>query len=319
MMSCHEMYRLPVINVPVPTNELNLPVGSEKGLVGKGFMYRLPKIQGTLLDDNESDILKQLEARQDSILEQLESLKHRVESLKENTKTRINDPAKFLDIVIHSSYHTPPYSVPLACRWLQERSGLRLFTSSHVHSSVKKTLEHLKEFLPSSNCQSRVDANVRITIIWKEDLNRDPECFVAMLPNSKIKGEVNLLRFLNRQFGLLSAAGCEDVSTNQAKSDEWLDRIHSSIIWGESKEGSVGQVSKLQMILEDIEKIVSKHKFLQPAKDPRLVDLIAYTSIKGLLMTKSQPKVIQQYISECQKYFDSSKQQNIPRSVGVIN
>ena len=93
-MSCQEMYRLPVINVPVPTNELNLPIGSEKG-----FMYKLPKIQGTLLDENQPDILKQLEARQDSILKQLECLKQRVASLKGNSNNRKN-----VSNVIHGYY-----------------------------------------------------------------------------------------------------------------------------------------------------------------------------------------------------------------------
>ena len=71
------MYRLPIINASVPTSELNLPVGN-----GHGLMYNLPKIQGSLSNGAQSDVLIQLEARQGEILKQLEDLKSRVESLK---------------------------------------------------------------------------------------------------------------------------------------------------------------------------------------------------------------------------------------------
>ena len=47
-------------------------------------------------------------------------------------------------------------------------------------------------------------------------------------------------------------------SNNDAKSDEWLDCIHSSIIWGSS--------DKFQLFLKDIAQVISKQEFLQPAK-----------------------------------------------------
>ena len=79
-MDYQEMYRLPVINKSVPTSELNLPLGHENG-----YMYKLPKIQGSLgNDDQPDDILKELEERQDSILKQLNNLKNRIECLKQN-------------------------------------------------------------------------------------------------------------------------------------------------------------------------------------------------------------------------------------------
>ena len=81
-MSYQEMYRLPVINVPVSDSDLNLPIGQ-----GKGLMYMLPKIQGTLANCTQPDALQELEARQDSILKQLDTLKNRVESLKGKANT----------------------------------------------------------------------------------------------------------------------------------------------------------------------------------------------------------------------------------------
>ena len=80
-MDYQEMYRLPVINKSVPTSELNLPIGQENG-----FMYKLPKIQGSLRNEDQSDVLKELEERQESIIKQLGHLKNRIEGLKVNSK-----------------------------------------------------------------------------------------------------------------------------------------------------------------------------------------------------------------------------------------
>ena len=58
-----------------------------------------------------------------------------------------------------------------------------------------------------------------------------------------------------------------DLSTSESKSDEWLDRLHSGAIWGDSRAiglriSSIGQGQGLTEILKDIEQIVSKQCFL---------------------------------------------------------
>ena len=58
-----------------------------------------------------------------------------------------------------------------------------------------------------------------------------------------------------------------DLSTTESKSDEWLDRLHSGAIWGDSRGiglriSSIGQGQGLTEILKDIEQIVSKQCFL---------------------------------------------------------
>merc|ERR1719273_540683 len=165
-------------------------------------MYKLPKIQDSSNEDQVENPLRDLENRQEEILQKLENLKDRVQSMKQDSQAGKNESG-MLDIVVHCSYRTPPHSIPLACRWMQEKLGLKIFTTSHLHSSVKSLPQHLIEFMPPSNCTSRMASNVRFTIIWKENVGRDPECYVTMLPAQTIKGEVNLLRFLSRQFGLL--------------------------------------------------------------------------------------------------------------------
>ena len=51
-----------------------------------------------------------------------------------------------------------------------------------------------------------------------------------------------------------------DGQISESKSDEWLDRIHSGIIWGQNV--STGQGIGRGGLLEDIEKAVSNQSFL---------------------------------------------------------
>lgn len=290
------MYRLPVINIPVPAAELDLSVG----------MYKLPKIQGAVVADTKQDVLKSLEIRQEAILKGIERLKLRITSMKySNRLEKDHKGQSFLDVVIHANYRTPPHSLPLACRWLQDRGCLKVFTSSHVHSTVKQSLpQNIREFLPPSNCQSRTEANIRITLIWKEDGNRDPECFVTMLPNHAIKGEINLLRFLNRYFGLLSVPP-EDGEISLAITDEMMDRIYSCIVWGPGP-AKIDNGKCSQSFLKEIEKIISKQMFLHSAniKEPGLIDMYACASLKGAFWTNNQTRTIQDYVKTCQNYFE---------------
>jgi len=298
-MAYQEMYKLPLINAPVPTSALNLPVGNEKG-----FMYKLPKIQDSSKEE-EINPLKELEDRQEAILQKLEALKDRVQSMKQNSgKTE----SGMLDIVIHCSYQSPPQSIPLACRWMQEKLGLKIYTSCHLHSSVKSLPQNLMEFLPPSNCTSRMQSNVRFTVIWKENVGRDPECYVTMLPAQNIKGEVNLLRFLNRQFGLLTST--TSTAAIESRLDEWLDRIHSNIIWGQN--------SNLEDILKDIEKSVSSQNFIIDSKMPGIVDLIAYASINDSVKSQKQSKTIKKYLDVCKAHF-GLQQQASGQNIRVVN
>jgi len=302
-MAYQEMYKLPLINAPVPTSALNIPVGNEKG-----FMYKLPKIQDSS-NEVEANPLRELEDRQEVILQKLEALKDRVQSMKQNS-TAGKSGSGMLDIVIHCSYRSPPQSIPLACRWMQEKLGLKIYTACHLHSSVKSLPQQLLDFLPPSNCTSRMQSNVRFTIIWKENVGRDPECFVTMLPTQNIKGEVNLLRFLSRQFGLLTNATGQDTAAIESRLDEWLDRIHSNIIWGEN--------NKLEDILKDIEKSVSNKNFILDSKMPGVVDLIAYSSIKDAINSQKQSKAIKKYLTACQSHFGHQQQTN-RQNISVVN
>ena len=80
-----------------------------------------------------------------------------------------------------------------------------------------------------------------------------------------------------------------DLSTTESKSDEWLDRLHSGAIWGDSRAiglriSSIGQGQGLTEILKDIEQIVSKQCFL--ISDKVHIQFIKHvTFIAGIINT----------------------------------
>ena len=72
------------------------------------------------------------------------------------------------DIVIRATPQHAPNVLPLLCNQLMA-IGLKVFTSSHVHSSfLNKIPNELEDFLPNSNCNSRGEADLCVTLIWKD-------------------------------------------------------------------------------------------------------------------------------------------------------
>ena len=97
-MAYQEMYKLPLINAPVPTSALNIPVGN-----GKGLMYKLPKIQDSSKEE-EVNPLRELEDRQEAILQKLEALKDRVQSMKQNSTSGKSVSFKNVKYIIRKSF-----------------------------------------------------------------------------------------------------------------------------------------------------------------------------------------------------------------------
>ena len=73
------MYKLPLINHPVPSSALNIPVGNEKG-----FMYKLPKIQDSSIEE-EFEYLKEFDDGTEAILQQLRSIENGAQSMKRSS------------------------------------------------------------------------------------------------------------------------------------------------------------------------------------------------------------------------------------------
>jgi len=104
-------------------------------------------------------------------------------------------------------------------------NGLKIFTSSHVHSSfLNKIPNELVDFLPNSNCSSRSEADLCVTLIWK-DVGKDMELVTSPTSTAVIKGEVNLLRYVSRRFNVFSVNELDEINIQVV--ENLLDTFHA--------------------------------------------------------------------------------------------
>jgi len=284
------MYELPVV-VPNSFTHMDTTVR----------MYTLPPIQGAVEIDGQSSSssvqnreLLELEARQEAILTSLESLQFRVDKLRGQSKADLQSSLKItnnLEIAIHCSPCSPPFSLPLVIEYLKNQTNHKLFTSVHVHSSYVRDLPQiLLDFLPPGNCLERSEADLKIALIWN-DVGKDPISMVGMLPNATVRGEVNLLRFFARLFGLCGFDKEIDLK-EQMKEDEILDSIHADLMWGDV-------VNDKKKVMNTAEQLV-KSKSSSSLKTLTLSDFLAYSALKKLYLVKPTPAA-QGFMRNCEQ------------------
>ena len=102
----------------------------------------------------------------------------------------------------------------------------------------------------------------------------DPVSVVGLLPKSSVKGEVNLLRFVARHFGLF------DSQKDDWKEDETLDRIHSELIWGDVVHDKKAVMAQAETMA----------KTLSASKTVGLSSFLMYSAAK-ILFAKPPPAV----------------------------
>jgi hypothetical protein len=225
MLENSTMYRLPPI---IPDHmEFDLPTR----------MYKLPVIQHfetaapANMSDDDMQALKELEKRQESILDQLENLKIEVSKLQAPKTAKQTGPR---DLVIRASPSHPPNVLPIICQQLMNQ--MKIFTSTHIHSNVVKGIPNLlKDFLPNSNCSARTESDLCLTLIWK-NVGKDLELVTSPTSNSLLKGEVNLLRYFSRRFNLFNIGNLTEKEVHCLENT--FDLIHSEL-W------SAGQANTL--------------------------------------------------------------------------
>jgi len=269
------MYRLPPI---IPANmEFDLPTR----------MYKLPVINNfgpqeeVEISKDDLQALNDLEKRQENILNQLENLKLEVEKLKippGKSSANLQKKPGTKDIVIRATPQHAPNVLPLLCNQLMA-IGLKVFTSSHVHSSfLSKIPNELEDFLPNSNCNSRGEADLCVTLIWK-DVGLDMELVTSPTSTSVIKGEVNLLRYVSRRFNVFSVNELDEISIQVVES--LLDTFHAE------KWSSGSNITSM------VENSLKKSQFL--AKKFSLADVYAMSILKK---TKNN-KPILEWLKRC--------------------
>ena len=154
-----------------------------------------------------------------------------------NVATMGEESKVLRDFVIHANPEFPPYSLQFFTVALSHI--FPIITTVHIHSSLTKAIPYdLKDFLELqetnlTNTNSRCSSKFGITVIWKA-MGKDP--VLVTNPNTRVQGEVNIIRYLTRVIESLSAnISCNiqhtikyDLLSDQtiAQIDEMLDSIH---------------------------------------------------------------------------------------------
>jgi len=189
------------------------------------------------------------------------------------------------DIVIRCSPSKPPFALAGLVSMLSNH--MSVFTSVHSHSGVVSLPSHLHTFLPQSKVE-RGQANIKITLIWKE-VGNECELMVSPMTQTAIKGEVNLIRYFARCFP--SVLAYENDRTVVAV-DNLLDSV-TSLLWAPPRER--------QPILRPMAVNLAKSSFLNGEKFG-IADLALFSAIKQLgLESDLQPELRKWFVQVTNK------------------
>jgi len=183
---------------------------------------------GYIAEDDQE--IQELEKRWTMITSRLEQLRSDISEL-ECSPTPLTSsievvPPEFHDFVIRAHPSRPPYSLQLLKKQLESHQ-IRVFASTHVHSSSSDVDPQLKQFLQSDSQLERRQAHLVFTLIWIKGQNEEPAMMIS--PSSQsvpIHGEANIARYLAR---LMPGLGYENKDPLEAiKLDQLLDLTDAS-------------------------------------------------------------------------------------------
>ncbi|KAF7271635.1 aaRS-interacting multifunctional protein 2 isoform X2 [Rhynchophorus ferrugineus] len=265
----------------------------------------LPNKKLDIFDQNCQDIpgMAELEAKQNEILEQLAQLKKQIYSLKcdlniqsgstikeapvvnqcSKRKIKINNIPECL--VIHASPTSPPYSLEILQRLLQDEVALTV--TSYLHSTVvslpepaNKLKASLESFQPSAGVPI-----IQIRLVWK-NITSNVEFLLSHIP---IAGEVNFLRFLSR-----STSGDLNYQSepNSIEIDSLLDQCYL-LVRAKSK-------SEKTAILQSFSKSLNKSQWLAGRNKPGILDVATFSAVKQCLAPKELNVNLGKWFERCQ-------------------
>lgn len=227
--------------------------------------------------------MAELEAKQNSILEQLAHLKKQIYSLKHDLNIQNDSSSNEIpvlvkhpnpksnkntipeNIAINVNPASPPYSLEVLQRLLQNEIGL--VVTSYIHSSVvslPEPVSQLKESLVNFKPKSGIPV-IKIRLIWK-NLNSNGEFLLSHTP---MVGEVNLLRFISR---LTSSDLNYESDPNSVEVDSILDHCYL-LVRAKTK-------TERTNILQVFNKSLSKSQWLVGKTRAGVADIAAYSAIK---------------------------------------
>jgi len=257
-------------------------------------MYTLPVLQVSKSTKTEEGgdcppaVLKALEARQEAILAKLGHLREEVMKYRTSIGLTSSVPASVAvspkgvsaDVVVRCSPSHPPFSLPALISLICNQ--VKVFNSSHCHSSVSALPAHLVSFLPVPQVE-RSQADLKITLIWKE-VGNDCELMVSPIAQSAIKGEVNLVRYFARCFPALLQYESDG---RMAAVDNMLDNV-TSLLWAAPKDR--------QPLLRSLAVNLGKSSFLC-GNVCGIADLALFSALKQLGLDRGlQPELSKWFV-----------------------
>lgn len=258
-----------------------------------------------IFDQNCQEIpgMAELEAKQSDILEQLAQLKKQISSLKCDLKLQNGSSSnevpvsiKFVrpvritsslpeSIVLNANPSSPPYSLEILQRLLQNQIGLAV--TSYLHSTVVSLPEptlRLKESLVNFKPKSGVPV-INVKLIWK-NLDSNAQFLLSHTP---VTGEVNLLRYLSR---VTNSKLSYDSDANSLEIDSILDQCFL-LVRAKTK-------AERTNILQIFSKALSKSQWLVGKNQAGIADIAAYSAVKQSLSPNELSVNLGKWFERCQ-------------------
>jgi len=189
--------------------------------------------------------------------------------------TKVNKTSHVEDLVIHVSCKTVPYAVLAAFHQLS--SKFKCFLQFFIHGTALKEFaaansqneSHVRSVIDLFNklgfnlVDSRNSYDYAVTLIWKKMESEALGPVLNLNSTTKIYGESNIVRFLNR------LTGCE----SNSQSDNWMDKCTNCLLLSRSNTASY---------LTALNKFLESAKFLSSNSQPDVADYYNWSIIKQL-------------------------------------
>ncbi|XP_072028686.1 aminoacyl tRNA synthase complex-interacting multifunctional protein 2-like [Amphiura filiformis] len=190
------------------------------------------------------------------------------------------------DIVIYANPNSPPLSLFVLYHTLS--SQYRCRTAVHIHSSVKNVPEKLLQSLANGVEVGRGEAQIGITLIWKDVLH-GPELKVSAHSQTPIQGEANVARYLARLITPRYDAG---TIQHVCAVDDLLDLASFTILGGSSKERAAA--------LRSLNSLLGKNTWLAPSGEMSIADAVVWSTLHQVQMTSGTPSNVQKWLKACE-------------------
>ncbi|KAK3606091.1 hypothetical protein CHS0354_006447 [Potamilus streckersoni] len=261
-----------------------------------------------------SDLLADIEQRQQAILSRLNELKETLNQLAgrhgmsvQSSSTCLAPPIVrctptsvaestvhietvlgkgIVDIVMHADPNQPPLSLFVLYEIM--KSKYQVLATSYVHSSVISVDKKLTTAFQNASASRRSQNQLALSFIWKK-VDKDPELVVSPGQHIPIQGEANIARYLNRVMD--PDFDNRDIVT-ATQVDEWLDIAQLQLIHGNSKERAAA--------VRSLNSRLGRNDWLV-GSSLSLADIVTWSAVHQAQQADSAPANVKKWLKACAK------------------